>query len=1757
MTTVTVSNIADLRTALANSAVTTILINPGNYTISQHDPATTWMEAGIFVGRDVTIKVNGTGTDRADFYAGANFVKGLFVVGDGADVTFDGIGFFNTRDYSTENVPGIRMQGDSLTVLNSYFENNNNGILGSTLPGNEGGTLVIDNSTFIDNGSLDPGGQEHHIYYEGAAVEVSDSYFEDSGYGHSIKIVASDHATITDNVIVDLDNHANSAIDSTGGGALTVTGNTITKSSSAHNSHLIYYETIRGDGDDGAITISNNIFNSSLNGTVVLGNMSNVTAVISNNQMNGSTDVFTMESFRGLASLNGNMLNGNGYNGAAWEAQATQGTSGNDTHILTNNSLYYAPSNFYNGGDGNDLILGSFRTQGAASDAFFGGAGNDTMSGAGGSDFLYGGTGDDILFSGIAKGHTDHLFGGDGNDQIYANARSSLDAVNWVYADGGSGNDLIDIRYSNGGAITGGRGNDILIGSNNLHHEDWINGGEGSDIIFGGLGRDTTTYGGGKSDTGVDTLVYLGAYGVDLTINADTYFPNDVRYVNALNDQGWDEVGSGESASNIEYIQFSNGSYEIATGTFTSGLMRVDLTSYLSQPLPHDPAEPYFPYDITAFNLGISYDGSTATAGAGNQTGQEGWGQTAIALGLGNDTYVLDEYYYNEPFPIVTEAAGEGVDIVAFRSYAGYVQHYTMTDNVEIGIIYFHQDTTTLNSITGNSGNNLIADYDDNNAILVESTEKAELNGGDGNDILYGGNGNDVLNGGNGTDTIVMRGNRADYTIGAGNSSITDNVTTGTNDGTDQLSGIEKIQFANGTLDLATNVFTTQSNSSTSIAFMGGTYSLLTGRYSDSGTGTGPLTLVGTSAAETLTGGSYGDSITGNGGNDTLIGNDGNDTFYYAGNNNGFDTVNGGAGYDRIVATANNTVIGLDSFSGIEHFDANGFSNVVILGSAADNNVDLNGTSVSGMIIDGGDGNDTLTVYGWDGGLYGGAGNDVINAGDGPAWIFGGIGNDTLNAGNGDDFLSGDAGTNILDGGSGTDTALYQGTRSQYSVSVNANGSYSIVGNGASDTVSNVENVTFSNGTFTISSLVGIPYPATGTPIIGNNGTAGNDRILTDDMSNTNILAGSGDDHITASGWNMNINAEDGNDVIDMFASGIFSTGGNGEDIFVFDPTLINVPVWDTEWATVRDFTIGVDRIALMNSAAINSFTALQPYMSQSGTSVKISLPGDPTITLENVNLSSLTAASFIFTTKDRNISGTSAAETINGTVDYDIITGGAGNDTLNGSGGSDTFLIGVNHGIDTINGGTGRDQILATADNSVIGLSAFSSIELISANGYNNVSILGSSGDNVFNFAGMGMDWINHVDGGAGNDTITSNDGWNVVFGGAGNDILYGMGGNDTLIGGAGNDTLNGGNDIDTVDYSAGTVAQTINLSLTSAQTISSGNVDTLISIENAIGGSANDTITGSSGNNRIEGNAGNDRMTGGAGNDEIVGGAGTTDTAVFAGVRASYTLSTNNGVTVITDNQATTDGNDGSDTLTQTERAEFKGGVIQAIAVPIILDLNGDGVSMVNMNQSRARFDWDGDGVRDQTGWMARGDGMLMIDRDGDGHVSGANELSFIDDKPGAKSDLDGLSAFDSNDDGVFSIADDEWGSFRMWIDRNGNGREDRNELVTLEQAGISAINLAATHVNRDWAWDENITINTGSYVRSDGSIANFGDVGLAYHASANSQSNMIESVIDRSGWSEGPLLPQRQWADDFLGHHVGSLRHQFEQMYHELMV
>ncbi|MBR1167370.1 M10 family metallopeptidase C-terminal domain-containing protein [Bradyrhizobium liaoningense] len=157
--------------------------------------------------------------------------------------------------------------------------------------------------------------------------------------------------------------------------------------------------------------------------------------------------------------------------------------------------------------------------------------------------------------------------------------------------------------------------------------------------------------------------------------------------------------------------------------------------------------------------------------------------------------------------------------------------------------------------------------------------------------------------------------------------------------------------------------------------------------------------------------------------------------------------------------------------------------------------------------------------------------------------------------------------------------------------------------------------------------------------------------------------------------------------------------------------------------------------------------------------------------------------------------------------------------------------------------------------------------------------------------------------------------------------------------------ETVWDGGGIDTYDLSNYTTNLSINLNPGASSVFSSvqlaylgnghyasGNVynaylynnDARSYIDNATGGSGNDTIVGNAIANTLNGAGGNDRITGGSGNDTIIGGAGT-DTAVYAGNRANYTVSYSAATQSFTLVDLRSGSPDGTDTVASVEYFQF----------------------------------------------------------------------------------------------------------------------------------------------------------------------------------------------------------------------------------------
>ncbi|WP_041797936.1 ExeM/NucH family extracellular endonuclease [Rhodopseudomonas palustris] len=335
-----------------------------------------------------------------------------------------------------------------------------------------------------------------------------------------------------------------------------------------------------------------------------------------------------------------------------------------------------------------------------------------------------------------------------------------------------------------------------------------------------------------------------------------------------------------------------------------------------------------------------------------------------------------------------------------------------------------------------------------------------------------------------------------------------------------------------------------------------------------------------------IDGGAGNDEIYTSFGNDTVVGGEGNDRIYA---NNGNDTIDGGAGDDQLFGQAGNDVIdggdGADTINGGDGNDVlnGGLGNDLIIAGAGDDTIDggagfdtldlseatgaVTLNLVSGTVSGAGIGTDHFSSIE---SFVFGAGNDVITGGNGDDSLDGGAGNDTITGGNGNDTLSGGEGNDAIDGGSGNDI---------------------VDGGLGNDTLK---------------------------------GGSGNDVIAAGD-GDDNVDAGSGDDNVTGGAGNDTLKGGSGADIITGGAGNDILTGGSGADVFVFAAGFGK--------DTVTDFaTTGSSADLLQfSSDMFADFADVMAHTAQVGSSVVVTLDADTSITLANVQMTSLAADDFRF----------------------------------------------------------------------------------------------------------------------------------------------------------------------------------------------------------------------------------------------------------------------------------------------------------------------------------------------------------------------------------------------------------------------------------------------------------------------------------------------------------------------------------------------
>jgi hypothetical protein len=101
-------------------------------------------------------------------------------------------------------------------------------------------------------------------------------------------------------------------------------------------------------------------------------------------------------------------------------------------------------------------------------------------------------------------------------------------------------------------------------------------------------------------------------------------------------------------------------------------------------------------------------------------------------------------------------------------------------------------------------------------------------------------------------------------------------------------------------------------------------------------------------------------------------------------------------------------------------------------------------------------------------------------------------------------------------------------------------------------------------------------------------------------------------------------------------------------------------------------------------------------------------------------------------------------------------------------------------------------------------------------------------------------------------------------------------------------------------------------------------------------------------------------------------------------------------------------------------------------------------------------------------KTGWVSPEDGLLALDKNLNGVIDGRSELFgntpdgvFV----GFRNGFENLAQYDHNHDNIINNQDTVYGSLRVWQDSNTNGYSEPNELCSLSDADITAINVAST--------------------------------------------------------------------------------------------
>lgn len=832
-------------------------------------------------------------------------------------------------------------------------------------------------------------------------------------------------------------------------------------------------------------------------------------------------------------------------------------------------------------------------------------------------------------------------------------------------------------------------------------------------------------------------------------------------------------------------------------------------------------------------------------------------------------------------------------------------------------------------------------------------------------------------------------------------------------------------------------------------------------------------------------------------------------------------------------------------------------------------------------IIKGGDDNDHLYGEADNDRLEGGKGDDVLDGGSGDdTYVYTiGDGNDTIIDADNDGNLQ----VNDANGNSVAINMLYSSTANVWNnvgntVRLEHTGSWRLVfsDGGSIDLGTNFQSgnygitlVTAADPPITTSTITGdltpIPgnsseyqYDAAGTELanvktdaLGNvlsDGTISPDRndYLYDSTENDRIQAGGGDDIINAT--------RGGNDILE---------GGSGNDL-ILDTGGDNLLFGDS-YGTLSDL-VNAGEIAESVNVKGDLLSAGsgddQLYGSNrndalfggGGNDLIVGGGGDDVILADY----HVTAATRDWSVSiDQNPYGANFTnldyqeDTVGGN---DLIVGGGGNDFIYAGGGNDNIDGGS--GDDIIYGEAGNDTILGGLGDDVIQGDANWLDARLHGNDYidggeGNDKIAGLGGNDKL-FGGDGND---ELLGGDGNDELFGGDGNDELFGGDGNDYLEGGSGVDELYGGEGDNTLVGGtgDDIFYVDPSKETVEiyDDFTSGLENNQIKVIGNVNLTNVVIKEKDGRLTVTLQQSAGT----GNMGEDS----SGTGSV---CPTATATTSGGYPISFSLGDSNfsvgrqyvgntggqistGMALMMLGVAAPPDNGGVATTTQSSvpvqmslselvaishdqnEVDFcrSGSTTGAMRLdPLLIDLDGDGIETTWINTT-TYFDHNADGIAERTAWVGPDDGLLVMDRNGDGIINNGRELfgdsTLLKSGSVALSGFGALADLDNNRDGVINAEDSGFDQLRVWQDINGDAVSSADELHDLYSLGIKEIRLAAEDINLADG-KGNAIISSSTVVHEDGTESAIADYNLQRNRT------YTRSVTETSVSAEIAVLP-----------------------------